>query len=430
MVYRFRPSEKKHTQREKKPYQRAGYNSPRRLYGYRYDAVDIEMLFELAKLEGAVNKKVKRRRKGALKSKILRLAASLKGAILTAYSYVARSVRVSYGYISEKIGRAIEKRRARKKLPSVTPTLAGSLVAAMLVLSLSAFAVLYKLLLSEYFGFYRTITVPDMVGRDYSSARAELDEDDYNITVSFEYSDKTPSGMVISQYPSGGVDRKIFSGGELCSLKIVVSRGEETLVMGDYVGKRARDARLELKNAGALVTVIEEYSDEYQKGDVISTSPAVGESFALGNSVVLRVSQGKRVILSRVPNVCGLDESDAVSRILTSGFVVGKISYQNSSERAGKVISQSVAAGERREKGGTISFVVSAGAAFNEKTVPSLYGLSIAEAKERLAEYGLVVGNIYAVESNEVSGTVISQSPAAGSPISSSVITVDMYVSS
>ena len=57
MIYRIRPSEKEHPIREKKPYRRAGADSVRRLYGYRADAIDIESLFELAKLTGTVKKK-------------------------------------------------------------------------------------------------------------------------------------------------------------------------------------------------------------------------------------------------------------------------------------------------------------------------------------------------------------------------------------
>ena len=57
MVYRFKPSDKKHEEREKKPYRRAGADSPRRLYGYRGDEVDLSALFEMRKLRGEVKKR-------------------------------------------------------------------------------------------------------------------------------------------------------------------------------------------------------------------------------------------------------------------------------------------------------------------------------------------------------------------------------------
>ena len=77
-----------------------------------------------------------------------------------------------------------------------------------------------------------------------------------------------------------------------------------------------------------------------------------------------------------------------------------------------------------------LSFSVSAGREFSDKTVPSLYGLSIDEARKKLADCGLVCGNIYTASSTEPKGTVIAQSPSAGSALSPSLVSVDMYVSS
>ena len=62
--------------------------------------------------------------------------------------------------------------------------------------------------------------------------------------------------------------------------------------------------------------------------------------------------------------------------------------------------------------------------------MPSLYGLTLDEARERLADCGLVLGNVYAAPSYEKKGTVVAQSPSAGSVISSALVSVDVYVGS
>ena len=73
--------------------------------------------------------------------------------------------------------------------------------------------------------------------------------------------------------------------------------------------------------------------------------------------------------------------------------------------------------------------MVSAGETFYEKRVPNLYGLTLEKAKRVLADYGLVLGEVYAARSSEPQGTVIAQSPAPDSDITPSVVTVDLYVS-
>ena len=214
------------------------------------------------------------------------------------------------------------------------------------------------------------------------------------------------------------------------TLSLVVSRGKEMIEIGDLVGKSERDASLELKNSGLTVKTLKEYSSSVPHGSVISRSPAAGKVLESGGLVVLRVSLGAKKITVRVPDIVGLTEAEAISRISAAGLTVGKIKYESSTVRAGLVISQSAQSGAELEKGSEISFSVSAGKAFTEKAVPSLYGLTLAEARERLADSGLVLGNVYAAPSGEKKGTVMAQSPAAGTSITSSVVSVDVYVGS
>ena len=109
---------------------------------------------------------------------------------------------------------------------------------------------------------------------------------------------------------------------------------------------------------------------------------------------------------------------------------MGDVSYVQSQLPAGTVIAQSITAHSSLKEGSYVSFSVSAGIHFNEKKVPDLYGLTIDEARERLAEAGLVCGRIFAVENGSPAGIVIAQSPTADTPIGSGLTSVDLYVSS
>ena len=430
MVYRFKPSERKYKIREKKPYRRAGADSPKRLYGYRQDEIDLSVLFELSKLEG-------KKKKSSARETFARLFSSFKKSA----KFVAKGFKRSIGelhrllvsaffFLSVRLSIMLERRRARRKEATDLYILSGALVAVTTVALVSFFVVIFNLIIFDYFGRHEKITVPSLVGMNYSDARLSLDEEYYNITVNYEYSSAFPQGTVISQYPVGGVERKIFSGGDLCTLSMVVSRGKEMVELGDYVGARRRDAVLELKNAEFIVLVVEEYSSTVPRGSVISTSPNAKELVEVGGVVVLKVSRGRQRFMATVPSLSGLSEAEASAKIISAGFVVGNIDYKSSDERVGVVTSQSVAAGTSAEKGSVISFSVSAGREFSDKTVPSLYGLQLDEARERLADCGLVCGNVYTTSSTERKGTVIAQSPAAGTVLSPSIISVDMYVSS
>ena len=438
MIYRIRPSEKKHEKRERKPYRRAGVDSVRRLYGYRGDAIDMEALFELAKLEG----RVKARRRPdffgislRIKRAAERISVSAKRIALGAEKFcravykAARRMLLAARRLAEV---AAEKRRAKKRAPSNIYILAGAACGVLLVGAVSGCAVFYRLLLRDHFGSFQRVTVPDTVGLSYDDVREYFARADdlYDVTVEFEYSRSVPYGTVMSQTPSGGAERKIYSDGSLCAMNIVVSLGKETAIMKDYSNASARDAELELRNGAYSVVVIEDFSDTVESGKVISTSPKANELIEVGGLAVLYVSAGKKTEELRVPDVCGLNENAAAERIVSAGFSVGRVSYAASSKKAGTVIAQDVEPKSTLERGGEISLIVSAGQAFENKTMPSLYGLTLTEAREKLAQYGLVCGNVYAVDSKERHGTVIAQSLPAGSVLSGTSVSVDLYVSS
>ena len=438
MIYRIRPSEKQHEKRERKPYRRAGADSVRRLYGYRGDAIDMQALFELKKLEGKVKKRgyidlekitpYLKKAAGMIAGGAKRIYRGVRAVCSAVY----RAVKKTFFAVRKVAQRAADKRRAKKRGPSNIYILAGAACGILLVSVVSGYLAMYKLLLRDHFGSFLRLTVPDTVGMAYNDVREYFSQagDRYNVTVSFEYSSTVPYGSIISQTPAGGAERKIYSDGEPCKLSLVVSLGKEMVTMRDYSGTCARDAELELRNNACSVVVLEEFSKTVEGGRVISTEPKAGEMLEAGGVVTLYVSMGKKVEMLRVPDLRGLNENVAAARIVASGFKVGRVTYVSSSQKAGTVISQGAEPQSELESGGEISFTVSAGQKFENETMPSLYGLTLAEAREKLAEYGLVCGNVYAVESMERPGTVIAQSFAAGSILSGTVISIDLYVSS
>ncbi len=310
------------------------------------------------------------------------------------------------------------------------PALLGALTASSLVMLLAFGVVGYKLFLRDIFARYTVVYVPDLTDVVYPSGTELLDTELYELGVSYEYSDDIPNGKVISQTPAPNVARKVYAKNGSCKVDIVVSLGKKTYTMPSLAGSSLRNARLALKNEGVKFKIEKKYSSEVPSGKVISTSPEPSVSFFADDTVTLYVSAGVKTVYRTAPELVGMNESGAREVISRMGLSIGSVTYESSELPYGTVISQSPAAYSRVKDKEKISLIVSAGQRFSEKRIPSLYGLSVDEAREKLALVGLVIGNIYAVANAAPSGTVVAQSLLPEMPVPSDVYSVDVYVSS
>ncbi len=120
-----------------------------------------------------------------------------------------------------------------------------------------------------------------------------------------------------------------------------------------------------------------------------------------------------------VPNVVGSSQSAATSSITGAGLAVGAVTTQSSATVAsGDIISESPAAGTSAAKGAAVALVVSSGPAM--VSVPNVFGGSQSAATSAIAAAGLTLGTVTTQSSATVaSGSVVSESPAAGTSVAS-----------
>lgn len=197
-------------------------------------------------------------------------------------------------------------------------------------------------------------TVPSLTGMTESNATAKLKSMDISYTVSYDYSDSVASGNVISQTPSSG--SKVS---DSTTVKLVVSRGQETLTVPNVVGQDQATAQSTLTSNGLTVgSVTSDYSDTVSEGNVISQSVASGKTVASGTSVDLVISLGKQVTYVSVPSVTGMTSDSAKSTIESLGLSCTVVTTQSSSTT---VISQSPAAGSSVTEGSTVTITVGDG---------------------------------------------------------------------
>ena len=118
-----------------------------------------------------------------------------------------------------------------------------------------------------------------------------------------------------------------------------------------------------------------------------------------------------------VPNVVGSTQTAATTSINAVSLTVGTVTNANSATVAsGNVISESPAAGTSVTQGSTVNLVVSIGPVM--VSVPNVVGQTQAAAGTALTSAGLATGTVTTASSSTIaSGSVISESPTAGTSV-------------
>jgi eukaryotic-like serine/threonine-protein kinase len=116
----------------------------------------------------------------------------------------------------------------------------------------------------------------------------------------------------------------------------------------------------------------------------------------------------------KVPNVTGLSFDDASRRLAERGLrgMKGEERFHGASPK-GTVLEQSPSAGSRDVEGASVTLVVSAGQ--QVARVPSVSGMSRADAERALEQAGFAVGEVAERPSNSPAGQVIESNPRGGS---------------
>ncbi|MEW2416174.1 Stk1 family PASTA domain-containing Ser/Thr kinase [Streptomyces sp. NPDC046866] len=190
------------------------------------------------------------------------------------------------------------------------------------------------------------VMVPDVKNRALDEAKAELTKSGLAPgIVTQAFSQDVPQGSVISTDPPGGTRRAPES-----AVAITVSKGRPVQVP-NVVGKPLDQAQAALQFLGLTVqTAPEQVSSPAPAGTVANQSVSAGAQAAAGDTVVLTVSKGPRLI--PVPNVVGQEADLARKTLEAAGFKVRVekpfLSFGNT------VDAQSVPGGQTAPEGSTI----------------------------------------------------------------------------
>ena len=132
------------------------------------------------------------------------------------------------------------------------------------------------------------VAVPDLAGLSIEEARQALrDMELVPRSVIREANDEVPVDEVLRTDPPAGTDLAPNT-----PVDIVVSSGEETVLVANVQLLTDADARFRLEDQGLRVAVVRVFSDTVEEGRVVSQDPAPGAEVPVGSEVTLEISRG------------------------------------------------------------------------------------------------------------------------------------------
>ena len=159
------------------------------------------------------------------------------------------------------------------------------------------------------------------------------------------------------------------------------------------------------------------YNAEYPVGQIYDQSPSQGRTVKSGATIEVKVSQGTE--LGTIPVVLGKDPETAENLLRAEGFSsITRSEVYNNIVPSGLVCGINPGEGSQVATSTAISLQISQGPETKTTKVPDLGGVSLDQARQKLAEAGLNVGELSYRSSESSTDTVIGQDPIYGSEVS------------
>lgn len=212
----------------------------------------------------------------------------------------------------------------------------------------------------------KNIAVPTFVGVPLSDAQKAAQEMGLELVEEGQdYSSFYDEGTIITQSVGDGT---MVANGTKIGIKLSLGLTSEN--MPDVMGKTEKAATEQIVSlVGASPQITYEFHEAAEVGVVLEQSPQVGTSITAKTSITLIVSKGENDQNVIVPNVVGSTEASARKDLEAVGLVTGSVSQaESATTEKGKVMTQTLAAGQEVATGSVVNLVVSSGKAEVEET--------------------------------------------------------------
>lgn len=233
-----------------------------------------------------------------------------------------------------------------------------------------------------------TMILADARARLIETQRVAGDGLSWKITVEKAFNETVQKGAVISQEPSAG--KRLDDGGRIT---LIVSDGPPLVAVPlDLIGKVQQDVEAALVSVGLQLGAVTTAADETLPAGQLLTWRFGDQdrppSLPKGTLVDLVLSSGPAPRV--VPDLSGLTLEAATAELTKLGLGVTPVEEFHSTIKAGLVSGTKEPTGAEVPRDSNVTVIVSKGP--DLVTVPSVKGLTLEEAYDRIEGAGLVVG--------------------------------------
>ena len=148
------------------------------------------------------------------------------------------------------------------------------------------------------------VEIPKVAGQTVAEAKENLKKANFEIgEEKTEASDTVEEGRVIRTDPDAGSSRK-----EGTKVNLIISSGQQSFKIGNYIGRKSTDVIAELKGKKVpenLIKVVEEESSETEAGLVMRQSLPEGTTYDLSKATEITLTVAKKVTSVPMPSYIG-----------------------------------------------------------------------------------------------------------------------------
>lgn len=159
-----------------------------------------------------------------------------------------------------------------------------------------------------------TIAIPKVAGQTVAEAKEALKKANFEVgEEKTEASDKVEEGRVIRTDPDAGTARK-----EGTKINLIVSSGQQSFQLGNYLGRKSSDVVAELKGKKVpenLIKIEEEESNEIEAGTIMKQSLPEGTTYDLSKATQIVLTVAKKVNSISMPSYIGSTREFAVNNL-------------------------------------------------------------------------------------------------------------------
>ena len=246
---------------------------------------------------------------------------------------------------ADKVNEEEEDKKTNKAL-----IIAGSILGGLILITLIVFFIIPKITGG------REITIPDVSKMSVEKAKETLKDEGLKVDSKQkkEYSDEVKKGKVINTSPGKG--KSIKKG---TKVKLIVSKGEESVKVKDYTGTDYKKLKKKLEKKGIIVEIKEEEhstDDNLEEGTIIEQSIKEGEKIKKGDTIVLTVVKMVTVYPDFVNEGYTLEKVQAFCD--KNNITLETIEKETKDAKEGSIIYQNRTAGSKVVSGVTLKVTV------------------------------------------------------------------------